>query len=241
MLSATRAIVIRTTKFGDSKLFVETFCQQYGRTTFVCPVGNRSKGRGWVQYFQPLNIIELEMDYRQNLQMQKLREVRIATPLNDLSFNPHKLFVVMFLAEFMDRALRAEQQNEALYQYIERSILWLNECRGSFANFHIIFILGVLSHLGFAPYCDDYAAGAWFDMREGVFSHFIPRHDDKLTPQDSTLVPLLMRLNYRTMHLLRLSRQQRNSILENLVHYCQLHIPNFTQLRSLSVMQEVFS
>jgi DNA repair protein RecO (recombination protein O) len=47
-------------------------------------------------------------------------------------------------------------------------------------------------------------------------------------------------MDYATMHLFRLGRADRNRILEILILYYRLHIPQFPELRSLPVLQELF-
>ena len=49
-----------------------------------------------------------------------------------------------------------------------------------------------------------------------------------------------MRMDYATMHLFRMGRADRNRILEIIIHYYRLHIPQFPELRSLPVLQELF-
>ena len=67
-----------------------------------------------------------------------------------------------------------------------------------------------------------------------------PLHSDFLMPQEAGRIRLLMRMDYPTMHLFRLSRMERNRILELLLLYYRLHLPSFPALRSLSVLQELY-
>jgi DNA repair protein RecO (recombination protein O) len=50
----------------------------------------------------------------------------------------------------------------------------------------------------------------------------------------------MMRMDYPTMHLFRLSRHERNRLLEVAVTYYRLHLPNFPELKSLAVLQQLF-
>jgi DNA repair protein RecO (recombination protein O) len=59
-------------------------------------------------------------------------------------------------------------------------------------------------------------------------------------PQEASHIRLLMRMDFATMHLFRLSRAERNRILELLLHYYRLHLPDFPELRSVQVLQELF-
>jgi DNA repair protein RecO (recombination protein O) len=46
-------------------------------------------------------------------------------------------------------------------------------------------------------------------------------------------------MHYGNMHLFRLSRQQRNVIVEYLLEYYRLHIYDFPPLKSLEVLREL--
>lgn len=55
------------------------------------------------------------------------------------------------------------------------------------------------------------------------------------------MLPVLFRMNYPTMHLFRLSRRERQRILHVLNEYYRLHVPGFPELKSLEILQELFS
>jgi DNA repair protein RecO (recombination protein O) len=49
-----------------------------------------------------------------------------------------------------------------------------------------------------------------------------------------------MRLNYETMGLFAMNRQQRQRCLAIVMDYYRLHLPDFPQLKSLDILQELF-
>ena len=51
---------------------------------------------------------------------------------------------------------------------------------------------------------------------------------------------LMMRMDYPTMHLFRLTRQDRNRLLEIALSYYRIHLPSFPELKSLAVLQETW-
>lgn len=81
----------------------------------------------------------------------------------------------------------------------------------------------------------------FFDLREGHFCLTAPTHSDFLQPGEARLIHLMMRMDFPTMHLYRLSRIDRNRITEVLLHYYRLHIPQFPELKSLPVLQELWA
>ena len=48
-------------------------------------------------------------------------------------------------------------------------------------------------------------------------------------------------MNYKTMHLFGMNRTERNRCLDIICQYYRLHLPNFTELKSLPVLQALFS
>ena len=217
------------------------FTREVGRLSFAVPIPKTSKGRLKKQYFQPMTLLEVECDVRQRVQLQKLKDARLLMPYSSIPFSPDKLAISLFVAEFLYHALRSEQQNELLFAYLLDSMQWLDIAERGYANFHLTFLMRMSRFLGFYPNLDDYTDGCVFDLRTSTFSLQVPTHRDFLSPDDSRRIHTLMRMDFPTMHLFQLSRQERNRIAEVLLHYYQLHIPQFPELKSLSVLQELWA
>lgn len=239
MLLKTEAIVLHTLKYGEGRIIVDMFTRRQGRMAFIVSAPRTERSKIKKQYLQPLTLLELECDVRQQQQLQKLRDAALLTPLPSLLSEPAKLSIAMFVAEFLYHALRDEQQDEPLFDYVRSSVEWLDGATAGYANFHIVFLMRLSRFLGFFPNLDD--AGTYFDMRQATFCTVPPPHGDVLQPQEAAHIRLLMRMNFATMHLFRLSQAERRRILEIMLHYYRLHLPSFPELRSLSVLQELYS
>ena len=241
MLTKTQAIVLHSLKYGETRMIVDMFTRQYGRQSFIVSMPKSAKSKVKKQFFQPLSLLEIETDIRQKVQLQKLKEVRLAIPFVSIPFHPHKLSMALFLAEFLYYALRSEQRNELLYDYVESSILWLDGQDSRFANFHLVFLLRLSRFLGFYPNLDHYRVGDYFDLRESVFLSVPPTHRDFLHPEEAEKVQLMMRMDFPTMHLFQMSHQERNRLLEVSLLYYRLHLPDFPEMKSISVLQELYA
>lgn len=57
--------------------------------------------------------------------------------------------MALFLSEFLYRAVREEAENRPLFAYLQHSIIWLDECGGGFANFHLVFLMRLSRFWGF--------------------------------------------------------------------------------------------
>lgn len=240
MLTKTQAIVLHAIKYGETRLIVDMFTKVFGRQAFIVSIPKTPKGKVKKQFFQPLTILEIETDIRPRQQLQKLHDVRLAAPFASIPFEPDKLAISLFVAEFLYYALRSEQRNELLYDYLEYSIVWLDGQQERFANFHLVFLLRLTRFLGFYPNLDDYKDGDYFDLRESVFMPVPPVHRDFLHPEEAQKVQLMMRMDFPTMHLFRMSHQERNRLLEVSLKYYRLHLPDFPEMKSIEVLQALY-
>lgn len=262
MLTKTEAIVLRSIKYGDTRIIVDLFTRHHGRVSFIVSMPRSAKARIKKQYFQPMTLLKVEFDLRPQANLQKLHDASLLTPLSALYGDAKKLALALFTAEFLCHALRDEQQNEPLFNYIVSSIEWLDSSQARFANFHLVFLIRLSRFLGFYPNIEE--RGEWrvesgershvlapastrlqtdelyFDLRSATFCPAPPLHRDYLLPGEASHIRLLMRMDYATMHLFRLSRVERNRILQLLLHYYRLHLPDFPELHSVQVLQELF-
>lgn len=237
----TRAIVLRTLKYGDSSIIVDLLTEQQGRVSFLVRIPKTAKGRMRRQYFMPMTLLSIDYDFRPRSTLQRIRDLRLDLPYVRIPVTPTKQAILLFLAEFIAHATRAEQQNSSLFLFIRSSLLWLDAAESHYANLHLVFMARLSRFLGFWPNLDDYHEGCYFDLRGANFTPLRPSHPDFLAPADAAQVGLLMRLTYSTMHLFRPTRAERNRIAEIMLAYYRLHVPNMPDLRSLSVLRELFA
>lgn len=240
MLTKTQAIVLHYIKYGETRIIVDVFTRSHGRLSLIVSLPKSPKSKVKKQFFQPLTLLEIELDVRPKVQLQKLTDVRLGSPFSSIPFEPHKLSISLFLAEFLYYALRGEQQNALLFDYVVSSLQWLDGQTGRFANFHLVFLMRLTRFLGFYPNLDHYQQGDYFDLRESVFCQQPPVHRDILYPDEAERVQLMMRMDYPTMHLYRMSHDERNRLLSIALTYYRLHLPDFPELRSLSVLQQLY-
>ena len=195
MLTKTQAIVLHSLKYGESRLIVDLFTRSQGHLSFIVNIPRTSNSKVKKQFFQPLSLLDIEVDIRPKVQLQKFSDVRLLQPFSSIPFEPFKLSISLFISEFLYYALRSEQQNEHLFDYVVNSIQWLDAQEDRFANFHLVFLMRLIRFLGFYPNLDDYVSGDYFDLRESVFCKMPPVHRDFLEPQEAEKVQLLMRMD----------------------------------------------
>ncbi len=241
MITKTRGIVLRSVRFGESSLIVDVLTKSSGRVSFMVHIPKTSKGKIKKQYFQPMTLLDFEYDFRQRSNLQRIKDVRVSLPYSSIPIDPAKSCISLFLSEFIYYATRNEQENPTLFTYISTSLEWLDNAYEDFANFHLVFMMRLGKFLGFHPFLEDFTPGCFFDLRNGCFTLSMPLHTDFLNAADAGHLYNLMRMNFDTMKLFKLSHDDRNRITEIVLHYYKLHLPNMPELQSFDILREVFA
>lgn len=241
MITKTRGIVLRSVRFGESSLIVDVLTKSSGRVSFMVHIPKTSKGKIKKQYFQPMTLLDFEYDFRQRSNLQRIKDVRVSLPYSSIPIDPAKSCISLFLSEFIYYATRNEQENPTLFTYISTSLEWLDNAYEDFANFHLVFMMRLGKFLGFHPFLEDFTPGCFFDLRNGCFTLSMPLHTDFLNAADAGHLYNLVRMNFDTMKLFKLSHDDRNRITEIVLRYYKLHLPNMPELQSFDILREVFA
>ena len=242
MQETIRGIVLRTVKYGDSSLIIDLFTESRGRMSFMTSTLRAKRSVRGVSFWQPLSMVEFNAELKPNAgQLPRPKDIRTYYNYTGLPFSPVKSTLALFLAEFLSAALREEKENAPLYCYLESSLQWLDLVQHpmSMANFHLAFLMHLSRFIGIYPNLEH--PDHYFDLLSGCYCDRQPPHAHYLRNAEANVLPTLFRMDYSTMHLFRLSRQDRQRILHVLNEYYRLHIPNFPELKSLEVLRELYS
>lgn len=210
------------------------------RLSCVAKVGSSAKSRVRRHTFQPMAMMSIEYEQRRSARIQRLTEAHVAEPRVSLTTDAGKLSVIIFLSEFLCYATTCEQQNPSLFAYTANSLRWLDGCTSPAANFHLVFMMRVARFIGFLPNTEGYSEGDVFDLQQAVFTPSPPLHGNYLDSDDSVRMLKLMRMDYSTMHLFRMSRAERNRITDVILFFYRLHVPGFPEMKSLGVLRELW-
>lgn len=149
MLQKLDGVVLHVVRYSDKSNIVHIYTCQHGSMSFVIPATRSRKSLVNGALFRPLSLVEVEADVRSRTSLPPVKEARLSYPLESVPYDPYKLSIAMFLAEFLSHALREEGKNEPLFAYLVSSIRWLDACRSDYANFHLVFLIRLSRFLGF--------------------------------------------------------------------------------------------
>lgn len=218
---STRIIVLNTTKVGDKSLVVHALSRELGRRSFITSAGGtsgaRRGGSGRMAWWQPLSVLDVEVIENPKSELWRLHGVSAVYPLTGLRGDVGRSAVCMFMAEVLYRAVREGAEPE-LYDWCEKSILTLDALSGSYANYHLRWLLELASAMGFTPSLEDLAPFAEEHLRE---------MSGLLGPYEGAL-------------LLPLTGKARGEIAGALLDYLSAHLEYRLNIRSLAVLGELF-
>lgn len=239
MLTTTNAIVLSKIKYRDHDLIVKCYTQQYGVVSFLIRgVLKNKKGHVKAAYFQLLSQIQLVINYKNNKNLQTLKEVKLNHLYTSLHSNVIKSAVVMFLSEVLSSILQEEEQNETLYSYLETTLLWFDTHTES-SNFHLLFLLNLTRYLGFYPE-EIRDEDKYFNLRDGKFEN-TGYGKTSINGENLTLLKTLLGTTFDALNTVKINAKQRQSFLSMILLYFELHLGSFKTPKSLQVFNQVFS
>jgi len=235
----TSGIVLHSIKYSDSANIITVYTRQFGRASYMVHGVNKKKSANRAAILQPLSIVEMNVVHSPGKTIQRLKEMRMEQPLTGIPFNPIKNSLALFLSELLFRTLRQSEPDDSLYLFLENSILQLDCSETGIANFHLVFLLKLTRYLGFEPNQDEDQVN-YFDLMNGVFLREKPLHAHFVLPEVTSDFIRVLNTDYVSMHNLTFTRARRANLLQSIVEYYQLHIPDFHGLHSLAVLQSLF-
>ncbi len=239
MLLTTNAIVLSKLKYKDNDLIVKCYTEELGIVSFLLRgVLKRKKNNTKAAYFQLLSQLQIIFPYKQNKSLQSIKEVKPNYIYESLHSNVIKSAIVMFLSEVLSSILKEEEQNTMLYNYIETTLLWL-DVNNEYSNFHLLFLLNLTRYLGFYPDTTHINYHV-FNLYEGKFE---ASETSKYAVSGENLVLLkeLLGITFDGLSTLKISGVQRQSFLNMILVYFELHLGSFKQPKSLQVFNQVFN
>ncbi|GAL88831.1 DNA repair protein RecO [Jejuia pallidilutea] len=239
MLSTTNAIVLSKLKYRDNDLIVKCYTQEHGIISFlVRGVLKSKKSNTKVAYFQLLSQIQVVFNYTKTRSLYTLKEVKTTAIYTSLHSHILKSSVVMFLSEILATTLQEEEKNEALYSYLETTLLWFDADK-EYANFHLLFLLKLTKYLGFYPDVSQINF-SYFNLEDGSFqTKEYGRYS--ISGENLILLKELLGIKFDALHTIKINAQKRQSFLNMILLYFELHLGSFRTPKSLQIFNQVFN
>lgn len=233
-------IVLHTIKYGDSSLVAYVLTNTLGRQSYMIQGVKSKKGKGSkAAMLQPMFVLEFEGVETPHAQMHRMKDVRLARPMQSIPFDVRKSTIALFMAETIYRLVKEVEANSPMFEFVKESVTALDIMEEGISNFHLWFLVRLSAFLGFYP-SNEYNDDDWFDIVEGSFTRRLPEHRMAMNQANASLLSRLMDSDINELGAIELSRTQRNDFLKSLLHYLGYHLDTINKIQSLKILSEVF-
>jgi DNA repair protein RecO (recombination protein O) len=245
MVHATKGIVLRTVKYGDTSIITTVYTELFGIQSYIVKgVRQSSKtSAGKASFFQPAAMLDMEVYHNDLKHLQFIREYQWSYLYEHVLFDVVKNTVAMFVIELLQHSLKQPEANPELFYLIEDTLKQLD--KGSdilTANLPLYFALHLSSELGFRMHGEYSERTPVFDLQEGMFIAEKPTHPYWLEGSLAKITSQLLQIKfYNDLEQLQLNRSVRRELLQAYQTYLSLHIHDFGEMKSFAILQEILS
>ena len=227
MLEKTQGIVLGFTRYSETSIICRIFTQKFGLNSYIIN-GVRKKSKTSARkmaLYQPLTVLDMVIYYKENKGLLRISDASIEHPFKSLPFEPKKSSIALFLTEVLRKALQEEGKSEDLFDFLYKSVVFLDDVEEEYENFHVQFLLKLIPFLGFG-----------IESAEDFFELEVPQFEvNKMT---TDYVNALMKLEYSDY--LPMNGKMRRMFLYWILSFYRNHLEDFGYIRSLTILKEIF-
>ena len=228
MLHKTRGIVLNYIKYRDTSVIVRIYTEEFGLQSYIINSIRSKASKKSLALLQPLSLLELVV-YRKKSQsggINRLSEYRSGFPFKTIPFDIKKSAMIILISEWFSKILKEEEQDHSgQFSFLFESIIELDRLTSNYQSFHLQMMIKASSYLGFGIR----AAHNLLDAENTA-------HKELSLAADQAM--LLKDLPYE--HELKMVNKTRRDIFDLLINYYQLHIESFGEIKSATVLKDVF-
>lgn len=237
MLHKTRGIVFRTTKYAETSIIVKIFTETFGIQTYIINGARSSKSKSKAVYYQHGNLLDLVVYYKETGNIMRISDANFFYAYKDLPFNIVKSSLLLFYIEVINKTIKEHEAYPELFHFLFEIFVDLDETDKQLGNHHIWFLLALSKYLGFYPSVSE---RKYFDLREGMFTDNIPSYSNYISEQMSDVLRKIINPELKNYDQIKVTAVERKKLLAYLLDYYRLHLPEFGEIRSIQILEELF-
>lgn len=242
MVHTTKGIVLRTTAYGETSVIASVYTERFGLQSYlVNGVRSNKNNNAKSSLYQPSAILDLEVYHNEFKNLQRIREARWHYMYQQLMFNVFCNTISLFMVEVLQKTIREPEQNQDLFDFIEDAFIELDRSSGkALLNYPLFFLTHLMGLFGFTIH-DNYSAQRPFlDLKDGKFISDQPDHPYYLDAQKSAGISEIMKARHpQELSEISLNNQLRRELIEAMLQFYTLHIPDFGSIRSLPILRAI--
>lgn len=242
MVHKTKGIVLRTVKYGETSIICTVFTELLGLQSYIVKGARSAKaGTRKANQFFPSSILEMVVYEQPNKNLQIIKEYRPDVIYQSLHEDVVKNGVALFAVEIVTQLLAAHDPQPELFAFLEAYLLQLDLLsRQEIANFPLYFMIRSARISGYyisGVYSEHYE---FADVHEGRFSTETSRFPPFIHGEEAALMSALNQSETASaIALIKMNAEQRRKMLQYFLQFLQLHVPHFTEPKSLAILTAI--
>lgn len=241
MLQSTRGFIFNVSRYSDSSGIIRIFTENEGNKSFVVRSLFSRTSRIKPGLFGHLSLLDLLIDYKPGRPLQYIKEASLIKPFFEINNNVLRSSVLLFINEILIKTVREEEANPVLFDFIEHTLDSLNDVNIPVAAFHLLFMIRLSDHLGFGTVHSLSGKGEHFDLLSGTSELREPEHSYFVSDKPLGLLKEISLMDYSDLKVLSSSRSVRLDLMNKLIDFYQIHIPDMTEIKSAGILHEIMS
>jgi DNA repair protein RecO (recombination protein O) len=243
MIHATKGIVLRTIKYGETSVIVSVFTELFGIQSYIVNGVRTQSKTSKAHFFQPSSILEMEVYHNELKNLQRIKDLKWSYLYENILSNVIKNSVALYMVELLQKCLKQPETNADLFHFCEDAFIQLDIAEKEVtANFPIYFAIQLVHFFGLSIQ-DNYSAERnHFNINEGSFTDKSQANDNFLDAGISYYFSQFLKvLHPSELKEIKLNKDIRRTILSAMENYYIFHIAEFTTMKTLPILHELIA
>lgn len=241
MLVTTRALVFHLSRYSDSSGIVKLYTEQAGLQSVIVKSLFSKSSRFKPAFFGHLSLLDIIIDQKPNRHLNYLREVSMNQVFHGITDSVSKSSILLFMNEVLNKVVREEEVNDVLFRFIEQSLIYLDRDDITVQLFPISFLIKLSEILGIGLSESITDEGGYFDLMSGLNQAKEPEHRYFISGDKLSLLRHIAASDYSELSNICAPRHLRGEILNDLLNFYKIHIPDLADIKSVKIFQDLNS
>jgi len=240
MLFHTTGLVLKITRFKENSAIVNVYTKDFGLKSYIINGLYSTKSKNKIAYYQPLNLLDMVVYNKNSTAINRVKEQKYNHMYLDIPFNFGKKTIIQVVNEILIHCIKEEEPNEQLFDFLSQSLKAL-DAQQKVSYFLLEFLVKLSRYLGFTPHNNFSTVYCIFDYKQGHFIEKIHQTVETMDMQCSKNFALLLQSVASNEAINSFSKEEKKEVLNALINYFQYQVENFKPLKSLKVLENMFS
>ena len=241
-LRKMKGIYLHKVRYSDHSAIAKIYTNEAGMQSFIIRgVGKTAKNKK-NGLLQPLTLLDIVAYINPKKDIHHIKEINLAYHFKNLQQKDFvKSSIAIFINELIYKSIKEEEKNQALFDFLQNSIQYLDLIEQGYLNFHLFFAIQFTKYLGFFPAYNQNSSEVYFDLREGKFLPNEPFHPDFIDPTGTKVFKELLSQEYSGLDSFKITNQQRKNLLNDILYYYAFHLQGFRNMKSVYILETVLT